>query len=91
MIAQAVAKCGQTLIENLLPMSHEQQPSARERLSQPRVVDGRHHGLPCACGRDEQVSVVAMLPRDGNLLEQSLLKWLWAKLDGAKLHARRRS
>ena len=47
-VAQAVAKRRQALLEDLLAMGNEQEPRTRQLVAQPRVVDGRHDGLACA-------------------------------------------
>ena len=59
-IAQRVPERREALIEDLLPMSDEQQPRPVEALAVARVVERRHHGLTRAGRGDEQVAVVAV-------------------------------
>ena len=52
-VAQRMAKRGQALVEDLVAVRDEQQASARQFVTQARVVDGGHHGLAGAGGGDE--------------------------------------
>jgi hypothetical protein len=83
-VAQRVPERGQALLEDLAPVRDEQESRARKAPLQARVVDGRHDGLARSGGGDEQVLVVALLAREGDLFEQSFLERLGAQLEGAE-------
>ena len=83
-IAHAVTKCRQALFEDLFTMGHEQQSRARKSIAKPRVIDRGHDRLARACRGDEQVAMVPTLPRQRDLLEQTLLERFGAKLDRAQ-------
>ena len=60
-VPERLAERGQRLRQDLFAMSDEHQARTRQLLTQPRVVDRRHHGLARARRRHEQVPVVPPL------------------------------
>jgi hypothetical protein len=56
-IPQHVPECRHTLVEDFLPMSHEEQPRMGQALAQTAVVHGSHYGFPSASRRGEQIPV----------------------------------
>ena len=87
-IAEAVAERRQALSQDLLAVRDEQQARARQALPKPRVVDRGHDRLAGSGRGDEQVSVVAALAGQLDLLEQALLERLRPELDRTQ-HDRR--
>ncbi len=83
-VAEGLAERGQALGQDLFSVRHEEEPGSRKRLTKARVVERRHHRLAGARRGDEEVLVVTLLAREGDLLEQSLLERLRAKLGGAQ-------
>ena len=83
-VAKGVAERRAALVEDLLAVGDEEQPVARERRSEARVVDRRHDRLARAGRGDEQVAVVAMVARELDLLEQALLERSQLELDRAE-------
>ena len=74
-IAQRVSERRPALLQDLLPVGHEQQPRAGGSVGRKsRVVDRRHDGLAGAGGGDEQVAVPPVPSSDLDLLEQPLLE-----------------
>ncbi len=83
-VAQCVTERRTALVEDLLAVSDEQESAASELRSKPRVVDRRHHCLPGAGGRDEQVAMVALVAGEDDVLEQRLLERAQLELDRAE-------
>ena len=61
-VAQRVAECGETLIEDLLTVCDEQQPGSIQPAAQRGIVECGHDGLAGARCGDEQVAVMVSLP-----------------------------
>ena len=80
-VAQGMPERGETLVEDLFAVRHEEQTCSRQGHAKPGVVDSRHDGLTRASCRNEQVAVVALLARDGDQFEESFLEGLEANLD----------
>ena len=68
MIAKALAKSREALLEYFLAVRDEQKPRTRQDLAKPCVVNRSHHRLPGAGRRDQQVSVMPERPRKRDLL-----------------------
>ena len=73
-VAQRVAERGEALVEDLFPVSYEQQARAGKSGANGRVVERRHHGLACPGRGDEKVAVVAAPARELDQLEQPCLE-----------------
>jgi hypothetical protein len=77
-----VRKCRTTLREDLLAVSDKQQPCTWEFGAKPCIIHGRHDGLAGARRGHEKVTMVTLLTRQFDLLEQPLLERLQTDLDG---------
>ena len=83
-VAQRMLEGLPTLLEDLHAMRDEEQSRAWQLRAQPLVVDRRHHGLAGPGGGHEQVAVMAEAARDGDLLQEALLKRVRAQLGGGE-------
>src|SRR4051812_15973960 len=64
------------LVENLLPMRHEEQTGPGQRGAKPAVVDGRHHRLAGTGRRHQKVPMLPTHPGERDELQQAFLEWL---------------
>ena len=80
MIPQGVPERGTTLVQDLLTVSDEQEPSSGHPRGQSRVVHRGHHGLASPRSGYEQILVASSVPRHLDEFEQAHLKWIKAYL-----------
>ncbi len=85
-IPERMTERGQALREELFAVRDEQEPRARQGLLQSGIVEGRHDRLARAGRGHEQVSMMSLLPGDGDEVEEPLLEGFGPELDGTDRH-----
>src|SRR3569623_188061 len=69
-------------------MRDEQKSGTRQLLTEACIVECRHHRLAGSGGGNEEVPMVPAAPGQCDLLEETFLERLWAKLDGTQRESR---
>jgi hypothetical protein len=71
---ERVPEGGTALVDDFLAVRNKQKAAARELLAEPRIVDRRHHSLSRTRSSHQEVSMVALMPGEDDMLEQGLLE-----------------
>src|SRR3569623_274129 len=69
-------------------MRDEQKSGTRQLLTEACIVECRHHRLAGSGGGNEEAPMVPAAPGQCDLLEETFLERLWAKLDGTNRETR---